>query len=120
EKTESDELNANHWRRLQELERENARLKALVCCPWCGSREQYADARGTCTQCKLPWEYKHFVPGMHRLPHEPGAATPPEMRYSPVLARASITKEGWVAEMEQDPQGMWTTATLKSLPSKEG
>lgn len=40
---------------------------------------------------------------------EPGA-TPPEMRFSPVLERASTQPHGWVADMEQDPNGMWTPA----------
>lgn len=41
--------------------------------------------------------------------------TPPEMRFSPVLER---TRSGWAAEMEQDPKGVWTVATLP--PTKEG
>lgn len=48
------------------------RLRTLLACPWCGCRVQHTDPAGTCAnkECRLPWQYKDFLPGVHRLPHE--------------------------------------------------
>lgn len=39
--------------------KEFARRKAVNgpwVCPWCSSKLQFTDWRGTCTQCRLPWD----------------------------------------------------------------
>lgn len=33
-------------------------------CPWCESREQHTDPRGTCARCGIPWRRADFLPGV--------------------------------------------------------
>jgi predicted Zn-ribbon and HTH transcriptional regulator len=39
-------------------------------CPWCGSRCQHTDPRGTCARCKISWKRSDWVPGIDDKRHE--------------------------------------------------
>lgn len=41
---------------------------SLNACPWCGSRGQHCDPRGTCVKCKKPWKARDWIKDLDGVP----------------------------------------------------